>query len=89
VNPARIARGNAKPCTRCHERYQQDRRGLCRRCARELGDRSTLFEQERDHVARMHARDRSGRVPAGELVPRPDKWITLDGVDYLIVWDGA
>ena len=85
----RDVRRTPRLCDRCHERSAQSRLGICRRCQRELGDTRTLFEREAESVARQHARFKGGKIPLEDLVPRPDKILTIAGVDYYVVWDGA
>lgn len=89
MNRARILASNSRPCARCNDRYAQAHSPHCRRCARELGDTSTLFERERINVARQKARYRGGKIPDEDLAPRPDVERTINGVTYVIVWDGA
>jgi predicted amidophosphoribosyltransferase len=69
-------------CWRCRKRWPQ-KDGLCRACGRELGDRQTTFE--RDQV-RLHKRPTPARVDETPVSPRET---TIDGVTYLVVYDGV
>jgi hypothetical protein len=64
----------------------QARHGFCRACARELGDFMTTWERDRERQARC-AGPAVQRVPPDD--PRPDRTVTIRGVEYLVTWDGT
>jgi hypothetical protein len=78
---------NSHPwCVRCGLRWQQ-KLGLCRRCERETGvDNRSLFERQRESVARRRARYNAPHVVP---VSAPIREVVVNGVAFDIVWDGA
>jgi len=65
----------ARMCARCKTRWRQDQ-GLCRRCARELGE---LFQ-----LRRLEQQGQAQRQPR-----RPRRTCTIDGRHYEVVFDGT
>jgi hypothetical protein len=59
-------RANARMCSRCGERWEQSKHGLCRRCEREAGiDVEPSIERERRHVIRLKAEEAARLAAAG------------------------
>lgn len=83
-------------CKKCGVRYAQSG-GWCRRCAREEGvDTRNTVERDRDRLAKLRARDQAeldalfaqaDAVDPGP--PAPTRTVTIAGVDYEVVFDGA
>lgn len=75
-------------CRRCKERWAQLKGGLCRRCARELGDTRSNFEIRRDRQRSLHKP--SPPVPrAVPLAPYRRRTVTIHGTEYEVTFDGS
>ena len=72
-------------CRRCHNKYSQSSKGLCRSCERELGLVSTTVEREAETLARQQARFAAAERAAA--VPAQIYTLTIGGVDYEVVND--
>ena len=79
-----IPRPHQRLCSRCHEKWSQAATGLCRRCARELGDERTTREIERDKLA---AQPQPRRMPEPEIPPFEE--ITVRGECFEVRRNGA
>jgi hypothetical protein len=74
-------------CRRCALKWAQTH-GLCRRCERETGvDERSVFERERDRIARRRRELES--CQRATAAPRPFATRVIDGIEYEITWDGA
>lgn len=61
--------------------------GLCGPCWKQLGEARTIRDIESERVGRH--REAHQALARHDLTPRPDKWVTINGVEYLVAWDGA
>jgi hypothetical protein len=73
-------------CTCCGVRWKQGRRGLCRRCERQLaGDTRNTVAREAEVVGRQQ---RYLELKKREY-QRPPRFRVVDGVEYQIQFDGT
>jgi hypothetical protein len=71
-----------RKCTRCEERYRQSSLGLCRRCERET-------DTERPRVIAHRVESLKDNLTRVEDIDRPLRTVTVDGQEYMVVWDGT
>jgi hypothetical protein len=77
-------------CSRCGERWEQSRHGLCRRCEREAGiDVDNGVERERLHVIRMKAAEAAKLAAAGRASYQPPQTysVVIGGQEFDVVND--
>jgi len=72
-------------CARCRRRYKQ-RDGLCRSCGRAAGLYTmTTAAAELERLERLEP-----ATPAPiARAPRPRRTVTIDGAEYLVMFDGT
>ena len=87
--PTLMAPPKGATCKTCGRRYAQDRTRLCRTCLKAAGQFYGVLELERQRLEDRRARENRRKVPAEELVPRPDVERLVGGQAYVVVWDGT
>lgn len=70
----------------CGRYKQSSRTGLCRQCEKETGIIDSLNTQLRREL--LEQAEAAEKMQALE-VPKPDRYLTFGGREFLVVWDGT